>query len=195
MRPWLPAAMAVWPAVAALHYRGSVRDEADEADEADDLAGALARHLASVSFAGQDADHVTKLLIDAVADWAKGRGWRVYRRARSVMTIPFGGHSTVDVGIARACKAPIVVEVDRSDRQRTVEKLVAEANVGRVALWVRWGAGEFATPPLPVRLVACPVLERRGSHGRKLFSSADHALEPPEHSPLDVTGAEQADLF
>lgn len=166
--------------------------------EADQLAGSLAGWLASVSFADRDADQVTDLLIEAVAAWGKASGWRVYRKARSVLPLPppySDRHSFVDVGVARGSAAPLVVEVDRSDRKRTLEKLAAEAQSGRVALWVRWGSGPFPVPPLPVRLVPFPVVARRGEAGRRLFATMGQDLPAPAHSGAVLTQAEQADLF
>lgn len=167
-------------------------------EDADQLAGSLTSRLASVSFVDRTADEVTELLIEAVKGWATDAGWRVYRKARSVLPLPppyADRHSFVDVGIARADAAPVVVEIDRSDRKRTIEKLVAEADAGRVALWVRWGSGPFAVPPLPVRLVQCPVVARRGEHSQRLFSSPVEELPAPVHSGVDLAQAEQSDLF
>jgi hypothetical protein len=104
--------------------------------------------------------------------------------------------SVVDVGIARAGAAPIVVEVDSSDRKRTLDKLVAEARAGRVALWVRWGRGPFSPPPLPVRLVTCTVTSHRDpATGRRLHSARVHRLPAPQHSDVAIDTGDQADLF
>jgi hypothetical protein len=66
-------------------------------------------------------------------------------------------HSVVDVACARPSAPPVVVEVDRADRARTVEKLIAEAAAGRVPIWVRWGTGGFAAPPAEIHLVTFEV--------------------------------------
>jgi len=133
--------------------------------DADDVAAALAARVAAVTFLDRTADEVTATLIDAVADWAAGQGWRVYRRARSVVPLPppyEHKHSTLDVACARPVGPPVVVEVDRTDRRRTVDKLLAEAAAGRVAIWLRWGTGAIAPPPAPIRLVTCAVTARSG---------------------------------
>ncbi|GAA2383841.1 hypothetical protein [Dactylosporangium salmoneum] len=151
-----------------------------------DLAAALGAHLDRLSFADRGTDEVTELLIEAVAGWAREQGWRAYRRAASVVPLPppyDRQFSVVDVGIARPGAAPVVVEVDHADRRRTLDKLVAEAAAGRVALWVRWGAGRMSPPPEPVRLVAFPVISRRGPSGGRVHSHAPGADRPaPEHS-------------
>lgn len=167
-------------------------------DDARRLADSLAEWLHALSFTDRDADQVTELLIEAVQAWGSGAGWRAYRKARSVLPLPppyADRHSWVDVGIARTGAGPVVVEVDQSDRKRTVEKLLAEAAAGRIALWVRWGKGPFAEPPPPVQLVACPVETRRDAAGRRLFSSPTDDRPAPSHTGVDLAQAEQAGLF
>src|SRR5919206_5063311 len=112
----------------------------------------LAAWLAGVTFADLTKEQVTARIIDEVVAWGRGHGWRVYRRPKSVVPLPpplDQQHSVVDVGVARADGPPLVIEVDHIDRRRTVEKLLAEADAGRVAIWVRWGTGPIAVPPLP----------------------------------------------
>src|SRR5690242_3844267 len=80
-------------------------------DDGDRLAESLTATLARLSFTDLDADQVTGLLIDAVVGWGEAAGWRVYRRARSVMTLPppyADRHSWVDVACARAGARPVV---------------------------------------------------------------------------------------
>jgi hypothetical protein len=169
-----------------------------EDDDAERVAGSLSRWIASVSFVDRAADEVTELLIEAVIWWAQEEGWRAYRHARSVVRLPppmDNLHSFVDVGIARRDGAPIVVEIDRSDRKRTLEKLTAEAEQGRIALWLRWGTGTFATPPAGVSLIACHVEARKAADGRKLFSTPSEEKPAPQHSSVDVSHAEQDGLF
>jgi hypothetical protein len=165
-------------------------------EDADRLAASLTGWLAAVSLKDRNADQVTDLLIEAVMGWAAAQGWRVYRGARSVVPLSYADrHSTVDVGVARDHAAPIVVEIDRSDRKRTVEKLIAEAAAGRVALWVRWGAEPFMIPPPPVRLIPYPMTPRKAGQGVKLFSSPAEQIQAPAHSGVDLTRAEQTELF
>jgi hypothetical protein len=147
-----------------------------------DVAASLAARLDGLTFADLTADAVTALLIDTIADWADGHRWRVYRRAASVLPLPppmQRQHSVLDVAAARPDGPPLAIEVDHTDRRRTVEKLLAEAAAGRVPIWVRWGTGRFAVPPEPVHLVAVEVDRHPG--GR---FSRGRALPPPAHSPL-----------
>ena len=168
-------------------------------DDGDQLAASLAGWLGNVSIADQDATAVTETIVDAVVGWGRSQGWRVYRRAPSVVPLPppfAHRHSVVDVGCARADAPPIVVEVDRSDRQRTIDKLLAEARAGRVALWVRWGKGPFATPPASVHLVPITLTSRRDpGGGRVVHSSPAAELPAPAHTDVDMNGVEQVELF
>lgn len=157
------------------------------ADSADGVAASLAGWLAAVTFVDRSTDEVTALLVDTVADWGTAQGWRVYRRAPSVLSLPppyAHLRSCVDVGCARPDGPPVTVEVDHTDRRRSVEKLLAEADAGRVAIWLRWGAGRVQPPPAPVRMVTCEVTARRGLVERgRLYSRLAAAERPaPRHS-------------
>ncbi len=166
--------------------------------DADLVAESLQGWLAAVAFADRDADQVTELLTEAVLAWGTAQGWRVYRRAASVVKLPppyEDRHSWVDVGIARSGLPPVVVEIDQSERRRTLEKLTAEAAEGRVAVWLRWGAGPFTTPALPVRLATCQVSGRKDASGRRLFSAPVASRPAPSHSGADLGEADQGDLF
>lgn len=145
--------------------------------------------LARLTFADRTADEVTALLVDAAEQWGLAQGWRVYRRAASVMPLPppyEKQHSVLDLACARPAGRPVVIEVDHTDRRRTLDKLVAEVAAGREALWIRWGTGRFEAPPAGITLVPCVVTSRRGLKGKgTLFSHfPTHDRPPPAHTPL-----------
>lgn len=150
----------------------------DTADDGTRTAASLQAWLDALAFADLATDRATARVLDAVAAWGTAQGWRVYRRAPSVLPLPapLKGHSVLDVACARPDGQPIAVEVDRLDRPRTVDKLLAEAAAGRLAVWVRWGAGPFAAPPLPVHL----VIREAARHKGLWHTVAD--LPAPEHS-------------
>ncbi|MEU7901530.1 hypothetical protein [Actinoplanes sp. NPDC049118] len=155
----------------------------------DDLAAWLAR----LTFAGLTQDEVTARIIDAVAAWGDAQGWRVYRRAPSVVTLPppmDKQHSVLDVALARPGAPPVVVEVDHTDRKRTIGKLCAEAEAGRVAVWVRWGPGRFTEPPAPIRMIPLPVTRSRGRYAR----STEPERPAPAHSPKVAAAVEVTEL-
>ena len=159
----------------------------DVADDGEQVAAALADRLERLGFVDLTADEGTARIIESVAAWAADQGWRVYRRAPSVLPLPppmSDRHSVLDVACARPAGPPVVVEVDHTDRRRTVDKLLAEAEAGRVAIWVRWGTGRFAAPPPPVHMVTCEVTRHQGAPGRGRLHSrpAGHELPPPVHS-------------
>jgi hypothetical protein len=164
----------------------------DAAEDGERVAASLADWLRRLTFADRTTDEVTARIIESVVAWAGGQGWRAYRRASSVMPLPppySRQHSVLDVACARPVGPPIAIEVDRSDRRRTVEKLLAEAAAGRIPIWVRWGTGGFAAPPHPIRMVACEVTSRQGLAGRgRVHSRLPVNDRPaPAHS-LDGTG-------
>jgi hypothetical protein len=156
-------------------------------DDAEHVAASLAARLDELTFVDLTGDEATARIIDAVAAWADGNGWRVYRRAPSVVTLPppmDRQHSVLDVACARPDAPPVVVEVDGTDRRRTVDKLIAEAQAGRVAIWVRWGTGSFTAPPGPVQMVTCVTTRRAGAPGQGRLHSRMPVtdLPPPPHS-------------
>jgi hypothetical protein len=129
-----------------------------------DEAQTLQRWLAGLHFTDLTEPQATARIVDAVTAWGESQGWRIYRRAPSVFPLPppLKGNSVLDVACARPGGQPIAVEVDRLDRQRTVDKLLAEAAAGRLAIWVRWGAGPFRPPPMPLHLVTREAARTRG---------------------------------
>ncbi|MBQ1075728.1 hypothetical protein KBX06_21580 [Micromonospora sp. C31] len=155
------------------------------------LAASLADRLDTVTFTDLTTDEVTARLIDTVVDWATAQGWRVYRRASSVLPLPppmSAQQSVLDVACARPDGPPVVVEIDHGTRRRTWEKLLAEADAGRVPLWVRWGAGRFTGPPAPILMVTCEVSSRTDPTGRgRVHSRSPRAdMAPPTHSAVRV---------
>jgi hypothetical protein len=137
--------------------------EAD-ADDGTRTSRSLEHWLDALTFADLTTGQVTARLVDEVVRWGEAQGWRVYRRAPSVLPLPppLRGNSVVDVACARSGAQPIVVEIERLDRQRTVDKLLAEAAAGRLAILLRWGSGPFTPPPLPVHLVVREAARQRG---------------------------------
>lgn len=163
------------------------------------VAAALTDWLATLTFVDRSDSEVTALLVDSVAAWGAAQGWRVYRRAPSVMTLPppyTHRRSCLDVACARPAGAPIAIEIDRTDRRRSMEKLLAEAEAGRIPIWVRWGTGRFEPPPLPIRMVTCQVTSRRGLTDReRLHSRLPESNRPaPPHTPIGSVVDRQTEL-
>lgn len=172
----------------------------EDAEEGTRLGAALTGWLDRLTFTDQTDDEVTALLIDSAAAWAMAQGWRVYRRAASVMPLPppYGHrHSIVDIGCARATGAPVVIEVDHSVRQRSIDKLGLEAAAGRIPIWLRWGDRRFEPPPAPITMVPFRVTARSGTDrtGRRYSRLPVSDRPPPSHSVRDAESVEQVDLF
>ncbi|MCX4385708.1 hypothetical protein OG777_02020 [Micromonospora peucetia] len=168
-------------------------------EDGERLAASLTDRLDAVTFADLTTDQVTARLIDTVVDWAGERGWRVYRRAASVLPLPppmSAQQSVLDVACARPDGPPVVVEVDHGTRRRTWEKLVAEADAGRIALWLRWGTGRFTAPPPPIRMVTCEVSRRPDPTGQGRVHSRSPRADrlPPEHSAVRVDAVAAVEL-
>ncbi|GAA0579473.1 hypothetical protein GCM10010172_75500 [Paractinoplanes ferrugineus] len=154
-----------------------------------DEARSLQQWLAGLHFTDLTEAQATARIVDAVTAWGESQGWRIYRRAPSVFPLPppLKGNSVLDVACARPGGQPIAVEVDRLDRQRTVDKLLAEAAAGRLAVWVRWGTGPFRPPPLPLHLVTREAARARG----RWHTVTDRPA--PRHTPAGVV-AEVSEL-
>ncbi|MBE1490582.1 hypothetical protein [Plantactinospora soyae] len=173
----------------------------DDAEEGTRIGAALDGWLDRLTFTDQTSDEVTALLIDSVAAWAMAQGWRVYRRAASVMPLPppyTHKHSIVDIGCARTAGAPVVIEVDHSDRQRSIDKLLLEAAAGRIPVWLRWSDRRFEPPPAPVTMVTFRVTSRSGPDGTgRRYSKASATDRPAPSHTLGQTAepGEQVDLF
>lgn len=161
-------------------------------DDADHVAASLQARLDAVTFTDRDTDAVTKLLIDTTSTWAEDLGWRVYRRAASVTRLPppyEHQHSYLDLACARPDGSPVAIELDHANRQRTRDKLLAEATAGRIAIWVRWSQRQLTPAPDPIRTVNITVVSRNGLHSRIVGPAA------PEHTGNNLGAAEQPDLF
>lgn len=157
-----------------------------------EAADSLAEWLGRLMFEDLSEGDATARIVGEIAKWADWQGWRVYQRAPSVFPLPppLRGNSVLDVACARPGEQPIAIEVDRTDRQRTVDKLLAEAAAGRVAIWVRWGAGPFPPPPLPVRLVTVAATRKSGR-----WQTATAEKPAPQHSSAGGADGVEAPLW
>lgn len=172
---------------------------AEHADDAGTVAASLDGWLATLTFLDRTEEEVTALLVDSVARWGAQQGWRVYRRAASVLPLPppyQHQHSWLDVACARPGRPPVAVEIDRTGRRRSVDKLLAEAGAGRVAIWVRWSDRAIEPPPPPIGVVTFRVTARSGAGRGRLYSRLPATDRPaPTHTAAAVGPGEQAGLF
>ncbi|MFI5527680.1 hypothetical protein ACIA8O_03885 [Kitasatospora sp. NPDC051853] len=118
------------------------------------------------SFTDLSTAEVTAFLTDTVADWGSGLGYRVHREVDlpSARRGGAGGRAgRLDLQLHhRSGKGrPISIEVDRSTKLWSLDKLAEAAELGHLALWLRWSRSPVpvAIPPA-VRLVRAQVVRR-----------------------------------
>ena len=97
-------------------------------------------------FQGLAAIETTRRLTCAIVDFGEARGW--YPRTElelGTFRLPnsHGQHvkrkARVDLGLFPPGDAPVVIEIDRTDSRKNLDKLVIGASWGRTAIWIRWG--------------------------------------------------------
>ncbi|AEV87853.1 hypothetical protein ACWT_6840 [Actinoplanes sp. SE50] len=100
---------------------------------------------------------MTALVTEHVAAWADGQGWHVAREvpariARQTRNGPY--QARLDMMCQRPGNLPpVAIEIDRTGKVWSLRKLVAEADAGAVALWVRWRGRTRIAIPADIGLV------------------------------------------
>lgn len=122
------------------------------ANEAERLRQSLAGWLALVDASGLTSKQTTKLLTDSISEWAMRRRWRVELEAPALverMSVNGPMRGRLDLLCTRRWRrAAVAIEIDRAHKRWSLDKLVAEADAGNIALWVRWrGASVIDAPP------------------------------------------------
>ncbi|MEV0292576.1 hypothetical protein [Nocardia sp. NPDC050710] len=108
---------------------------------------------------------VTQELTALVLRWSETHpGWQALTESPSVATTEIRSgirHGRLDVAIDRLASPKLVIEIDSSNKQWSLEKLVAEAMTGAHAIWLRWGFPELRLPvPEPVVLLFFDATKR-----------------------------------
>ncbi|MEU3464428.1 hypothetical protein ABZ721_31290 [Streptomyces sp. NPDC006733] len=127
-------------------------------------------------FSDLSTAEVTAFFTDAVADWASDQGYEVQREV-SLPTIA-RQHRTgrLDLQLRhRSGRGRLIsVEVDRGTKQWSLDKLVQAAELGHLALWLRWSRTPVTVSiPPTVRLIRAQVLRRT-----TLTQAKVHSLRP-----------------
>ncbi|MFD7747799.1 hypothetical protein ACFV2V_25240 [Streptomyces sp. NPDC059698] len=142
----------------------------------DAAARSLRAWLNQQHFSDLSAAEVTAFFTDSVADWATGHGYDVRRE----VPLPAAtrqhriGHLDLQLHHRSGRGRPISIEVDRGTKRWSLEKLVQAAELGHLALWLRWCPGLVALPiPPTVRLIRAQVLRRT-----TLARTKVHSLQP-----------------
>lgn len=122
----------------------------------------------TVEFSGLKATEVTDTLSAAIRRWGHSNGWMTNTEVPSTARRHSGSgpgvahYGYLDLVFDRWGEESVVVEIDRGNKQWSLEKLTAEAARGRVSIWVRWGR---QPPQVPdgVGLVYLPVVLHSGT--------------------------------
>jgi hypothetical protein len=121
----------------------------------------LQEWLARVEFTDLSRAAVTEQLTHQVMAWAQFHGFTVQTEVEAVATKrkPYGRHiGLLDVLCTHSSGQQIAVEIDNTNKVWSIEKLAAEADSGKLAIWVKWGA--------PAGLSLIPEKGRRGRAAR-----------------------------
>ncbi|MFK4087179.1 hypothetical protein ACI2LF_23940 [Kribbella sp. NPDC020789] len=126
-------------------------------DETTTLAASLYRHLHPLRLSGLTAVQATRLVTSETARWATAQGWMVAYEAwgqLTRMTQAGPRRARLDLVCTRPAQQPAVaIEIDKHGKVWSLQKLQAEAQAGRVALWVRWNGRTEIEIPESVGLV------------------------------------------
>jgi hypothetical protein len=173
----------------------------DLAERSARAAASLSKYLLPVAFTDWSAFRVTAELTQRVVSWGVDHGWRVRREVPSIAGLPGARPDRsgyLDVVCERLNAPPIVIEIDRTDKQWSSRKLLCEADAGAVAIWVRWNDANTWIVPAPVAVIRLPTTSRpdRGG-GRRLYSrdmpvglsldAGQRSAVPSQRSPLRST--------
>ncbi|MFT2015086.1 hypothetical protein ACMA1D_04440 [Streptomyces sp. 796.1] len=142
----------------------------------DAAARSLRAWLNRQQFSDLATPEVTAFFTDSVADWATGQGYEVQREVELPAATRQGRTGRLDLQLRhRSGRGRLIsVEVDRGTKAWSLEKLVQAAELGHLALWLRWSRAPVALPiPPTVRLIRAQVIRRTTLTGAKA-----HSLRP-----------------
>ncbi|MEU8968191.1 hypothetical protein AB0D11_02750 [Streptomyces monashensis] len=145
----------------------------------DAAADSLRSWLNSEQFTDLSAVEVTKFFTDSVTRWASGLGYEAQREVRLPDGIcrSDGRHGRLDLQLRHPAGKvqPISVEIDRGSKLWSLEKLTHAAELGDLALWLRWSRKPVRVRiPPNVRLIHAEVIWCRSHSQRRYSLQADH---------------------
>ena len=110
--------------------------------ETNTLAASLGQWLSQVKLDKPTKKEITAEVTKQTTKWAQSQGWSVQLEvlSRAIRTLPNGNkyRGYLDMVCSRPGRPPIAIEIDRSNKNWSVEKLTGEVEAGSIALWVRW---------------------------------------------------------
>lgn len=128
-----------------------------ELTETAELAALLRARLCAEPREGLSIPETTTLITEHVVGWARDQGWCPEREvrariARQTRSGPRQGR--LDLVCQRpGGLSPVAIEIDRFGKVWSLRKLIAEADAGAVALWVRWRGRTLVAVPAEVGIV------------------------------------------
>lgn len=116
---------------------------------------------------------MTAFFTDSVADWATDHGYEVRREVELPTATRQNRTRRLDLQLRhRSGKGRLIsIEVDRGTKRWSLEKLAQAAELGRLALWLRWSRTPVTLPTPPTaRLIRAQVLWRTTRTRAKVYS-------------------------
>ncbi len=99
--------------------------------------------LAPLEFVGLPRPEVTSLITAQVVAWAQSYRFEVTQQVKAIATRRrrYGRtqNSWLDLECRHRSGMTIAVEIDFANKFWSIEKLAAEADAGKLAIWVKWG--------------------------------------------------------
>jgi hypothetical protein len=150
----------------------------------------LREWLASVEFSDLSRSAVTALLTDRVIAWGRSHGFEAQTEVEAVATKrkPYGRQiGLLDVLCSHRSGQQIAVEIDNTNKVWSIEKLAAEADSGKLALWVKWGApAGLSLIPEKVGIVELPA-DWINRAGHVMYSRAANHVQHSSTATLVTT--------
>ncbi|MEU2717770.1 hypothetical protein [Streptomyces sp. NPDC007205] len=121
---------------------------------------------------------MTSFFTDSAARWANSLGYDVQREVRLPDSISRAGRpGRLDLQLRhRTGKGRLIsIEIDRGSKLWSLDKLTQAAELGDLALWIRWSREpvQVRIPPT-VRLIRAHVLRRRSGSQYRYSLQADN---------------------
>jgi hypothetical protein len=134
----------------------------------DAAAHSLRAWLNSQHFTDLSAPEVTRFFTDSTTQWANSLGYNAQREVLLPAEPDQHRSRRLDLQLRhRSGKGqPISIEIDRNSKLRSLDKLTQAAELGHLALWLRWSREPVRVPiPPTVRLIRAHILRRHVSNG------------------------------
>ncbi|GAA3239306.1 hypothetical protein GCM10010260_83810 [Streptomyces filipinensis] len=134
----------------------------------DAAANSLRAWLNRQHFSDLTSIETTRFFTDSITQWAQSLGYN----AREEVHLPTESEETrsrrLDLQLRHRSKTGrlISIEIDRTSKALSLDKLTQAAELGDLALWVRWSRDPISVPiPPGIRVIRAHVLRRKSRTG------------------------------